>query len=166
MKYIALMLILVSNCSTLAGDISPLTIDASDNWKVSYNKEVNFYTITNQSNNGSSKLFFGFFPPVSKDDILDNVEKIAQGVSEEINNSFWVRFLNWLMGSNFNNSFVMHEIVGKEYSGHYAEFKLYESVHIVFIFGNDSEAWSGQFMGIKEMSKEAMNIIKNIKKSG
>jgi hypothetical protein len=158
---IALGLILVACSRTARG---PLTFQSPTGWKVEHQTPggLDFYTVTGKTPDEGLLMFSQWPPPSSPEDTPALVQKLADGFLEQAKKS-----------SKFtltSEDYRVEQFAGENCQGNFAVFQVgsggRKTVQAMFMMSVAGRVWNGQFTGPPDAWKQALTVLKSIKKDG
>jgi hypothetical protein len=160
-RSVLLLAFVFVGCSRSAD--GPLSFQAPKDWKVQHQlaSGLDFYALTASSPEGGL-LMFSRWPPLNKpEDIPVLVRKLGDGFREQASKSSGV--------TSANAEYRVEEFAGKHCQGSSAVFKLSGSnnfMQAMFIMSVDGILWNGQFTGSSDAWKQALSVLKSIRRNG
>ena len=142
----------------------PLSFQSPKGWKVEYKTPggLDFYTVTGKTPDEGLLMFSQWPPPSKPEDIPALVQKLADGFREQAKKS-----------SEFtltSAQYRVEEFVGTHCQGSYATFYVTSrganTVQAMFMMSVGGRVWNGQFTGPVDAWKQALTVLKSIKKAG
>jgi hypothetical protein len=158
---IAVAVLLVGCSPTGKG---PLSFQSPADWKVEHKAPggLDFYTVTGKTPDEGLLMFSQWPPPSRAEDIPALVQKLADGFREQAKKS-----------SEFtlaSEDYRVEQFAGEHCQGSYAAFQITSggsnTVQAMFMMSVDGRVWNGQFTGPSDAWKQALVVLKSIKKNG
>jgi len=145
--------------SALASE-GPLKVAVDERWSLDYKGDgVQFYSLTRTKNESALLMFSKWPAPGNRDQIPVYLNQMAEGFLKEAkrNEEF----------SLDSDSYEKEKIEGIEFSGEAVVFTVQGGLYqTMFMLSNGDGIWNGQFSGSKERWKEAVEILKQLKRKG
>jgi hypothetical protein len=156
-----LALVLVGCSPTIKG---PLSFQPPQDWKVAKESDPNFYSVT-AKNPDEGLLMLSEWPLSARaDEMPALVQQLADGFPKKASTS-----------PEFTLSSQEHRVEsfsGEQCQGSYATFQATSTASgknillAMFMVSVDGKIWNGQFTGTPDAWKQALNVLKGIKRSG